>query len=74
MQEKGHLRNSNPVYDIVFTCTYPRLDIQVSKHLHHLLKSPFCVHPGTRTILASLFACYCFCQSQSLLCVWVHPP
>ncbi|ELR14579.1 DNA primase small subunit [Acanthamoeba castellanii str. Neff] len=48
--EKGHLRNSNPVYDIVFTCTYPRLDIQVSKHLHHLLKSPFCVHPGTHRV------------------------
>jgi len=48
--EKGILRNTNPIMDIVFTCTYPRLDIQVSKHLHHLLKSPFCVHPSTHRV------------------------
>ncbi|QRV77525.1 DNA primase small subunit [Ceratobasidium sp. AG-Ba] len=35
------------VEDVILQYTYPRIDTEVSKHRNHLLKAPFCVHPGT---------------------------
>ncbi|KAF6251539.1 primase subunit of DNA polymerase alpha [Scenedesmus sp. NREL 46B-D3] len=33
--------------DVIFAYSYPRLDVEVTKKMNHLLKAPFCVHPKT---------------------------
>lgn len=36
--------------DIILEVVYPRLDVEVSRQMIHLLKSPFCIHPGTGNV------------------------
>jgi DNA primase small subunit len=37
----------NLIDEVMFQYCYPRLDIEVTKGVNHLLKSPFCIHPKT---------------------------
>ncbi|KAJ2375544.1 p48 polypeptide of DNA primase, partial [Coemansia sp. RSA 2607] len=42
--------------DMMLQLIYPRLDENVTTHLGHLLKSPFCIHPKTGRVCTPIDA------------------
>lgn len=62
-------RHDQAVQDLQIQYMYPRIDTEVSRKLNHLLKAPFCIHPGTGPFLSSPIDRSQICaQADRLLC------
>lgn len=44
--------------EVLLKYLYPKFDTEVSKKIGHLLKSPFCIHPGTGNVCVPIHISY----------------
>lgn len=56
------------VKDLVFAYSYPRLDMEVSKKMNHLLKAPFCVHPKTGKVCVPIDPAHAWSFNPDTVC------
>ncbi|BGP39961.1 p48 polypeptide of DNA primase [Rhodotorula kratochvilovae] len=49
-------KHQEAIQELIIQYTYPRIDTEVSRKLNHLLKAPFCIHPGTGKVCVPLLA------------------
>lgn len=47
LSKEKFFKDKHYIEEVMLQLCYPRLDVNVTKQLNHLLKAPFCIHPKT---------------------------